>query len=158
MQVEVVKLPYYMPRSKTAIELTIPVAIPDLAQVREFAHHLHTQNKSWRGQYQGWPAYYIAEDRSRKPSYSKQAFYPAEFWIGTDQVWTFTIAWEEGAAEEPTELESKYTNGAYQVEEKSSAFFEELRNVQERAALTPEKADTVTQEAIGAIRSKKVKP
>lgn len=37
-------------------------------------------------------------------------------------------------------------------------FFEELRNAQEQANLTPEEADAVTQEAIGAVRSKKVKP
>lgn len=37
-------------------------------------------------------------------------------------------------------------------------FFEELRNAQEQANLTPEEADAVTQEAIQAVRSKKVKP
>lgn len=35
-------------------------------------------------------------------------------------------------------------------------FFEELRNAQERADLTPEEADAVTQEAIQAVRAKKV--
>lgn len=108
MQVEVVKLPYYTRQAKTAIELTIPVAIPDLDEVKEFAYQLHDKNKNWRGQYQGWPAYYTAEDRNRKPPHSKQAFYPAEFWIGTDRIWTFTIAWEDGAEEDPVELESKY--------------------------------------------------
>lgn len=108
MQVEVVKLSYYTPYTKTATELTIPVAIPDLEYVRQFAYKLHAEKKSWHGQYQGWPAYYTPEDYSRKPPHSKQAFYPAEFWIGTDQIWTFTMAWEDGAGEEPAELESKY--------------------------------------------------
>ncbi len=109
MQVEVIKLPYYTPYADSATELTIPIAIPDLDQVRTFAYMLHAQAKLWRGEYQGWPAYYTPEDRSRKPSNSKQAFYPAEFWIGTDHIWTFTIAWEEGTEQEPLELESKYS-------------------------------------------------
>lgn len=108
MQVAVVKLPYYARDTDITTELTIPVAIPDLAQVREFAYQLHEQERSWRGEYAGWPAYYTPEDHSRKPAHSKQQFYPAEFWIGTDRIWTFTIAWEDGAEEDPLELESKY--------------------------------------------------
>lgn len=108
MQVEIVKLPYYTPYTETTTELTIPVFIPNLDQVRQFAYKLHVQKKNWRGEYQGWPAYYTPEDHSRKPPHSKQTFYPAEFWIGTDRVWTFTMAWEDGAEEEPAELESKY--------------------------------------------------
>jgi hypothetical protein len=110
MQVEVIKLPYLAPYAAVATELTIPVAIPEIEQVREFAYTLHAQGKAWRGDYQGWPAYYTPEDRSRKPANSKQAFYPAEFWIGTDHVWTYTLAWEEGADEEPFELESRYAH------------------------------------------------
>jgi len=109
MQVEVIKLPYRAPYADTETELTIPVAIPDLEQVCAFAYKLHSQGKTWRGEYQGWPAYYTPEDRSRKPLHSKQAFYPAEFWIGTDHIWTFTLAWEDGAEEEPLTLESKYS-------------------------------------------------
>jgi prevent-host-death family protein len=37
-------------------------------------------------------------------------------------------------------------------------FFEELRNAQARADLTPEEADEVAQEAIQMIRSQKAKP
>jgi hypothetical protein len=109
MPVEVIKLPYQAPYADTKTELTIPVAIPNLAQVRAFAYQLHAQGHSWCGDYQGWPAYYTPEDRSRKPPHSKQPFYPAEFWIGTDRVWTFTMTWEEGADQEPLELESKYS-------------------------------------------------
>lgn len=110
MQVEVIKLPYQAPYTDTKIELTIPIAIPDLAEVRTLAGKLHEQGQPWRGEYQGWPAYYKPEDRSRKPANSKQQFYPAEFWIGTDRVWTFTLAWEDGADEEPLALESKYSS------------------------------------------------
>ncbi len=82
--------------------------IPMLDDVRLLASQLHHQGKLWSGEYQGWPAYYTPEDRTRKPANSKQQFYPAEFWIGTDRIWTFTMAWEDGADEEPLELESKY--------------------------------------------------
>jgi len=108
MQVAVIKLPYYTRETDITTELTIPVAVPDLAQIRDFACELHKKGKAWRGEYAGWPAYYTPEDWSRKPPYSKQQFYPAEFWIGTDRIWTFTMAWEDGAEEEPIELESKY--------------------------------------------------
>ena len=96
------------PYAETKIELTIPIAIPDLALVRIFAQELHRQGFAWQGAYEGWPAYYTPEDRTQKPPHSKQAFRPAEFWIGTDPVWTFTLSWEEGAKEKPLELESKY--------------------------------------------------
>ena len=72
-------------------------------------NRLHAQGQSRRGDYQGWPAYYTPEDRKHKPAHSKQPFYPAEFWIGTDRIWTFTMAWEDGADQEPLELESKYS-------------------------------------------------
>jgi hypothetical protein len=113
MQVEVVKLPYQSPYADEVTELTIPIALPDLEQAREFAYQLHTERKPWRGEYKGWPAYYTPEDRSRKPPNSKQPFYPAEFWIGTDHIWTFTMAWEDGAGQEPLELESKYSTGRW---------------------------------------------
>jgi len=109
MPVEVIKLPYQAPYADAKVELTIPVAIPNLDEVRGLAYKLHGQGQPWRGDYQGWPAYYTPEDRSRKPARSKQSFYPAEFWIGTDHIWTFTLAWEEGAEAEPFALESKYS-------------------------------------------------
>ena len=109
MQVEVIKLPYQAPYATVATELTFPIAIPDLEQVRAFAYKLHAQGQPWRGDYRGWPAYYTPEDRSRRPANSKQAFYPAEFWAGTDHIWTFALAWEDGTDQEPFELESKYS-------------------------------------------------
>jgi hypothetical protein len=109
MRVEVVKLLHHPPYTDNVVELTIPIAVPDLDRVREFAYKLHIQGQQWRGEFQGWPAYYRPEDRSRKPPNSKQAFCPAEFWIGTDHIWTFTISWEDGAEQEPLELESKYS-------------------------------------------------
>ncbi len=109
MQVEVIKLQYRAPYADIETELTISVAIPDLEQVHAFADNLHTQGKPWRGEYQGWLAYYTPEDRSHKPQNSKQEFYPAEFWIGTDHSWAFTLAWEDGAEQTPLTLESKYS-------------------------------------------------
>ena len=109
MQVEVIKLPYLVEAyTDTKTDLTIPIVIPDLAEIREFVAKLHAQDKPWRGEFQGWSAYYTPEDRSRKPPNSKQAFYPAEFWMGIDHIWTFTISWEDGRDQEPFELESKY--------------------------------------------------
>ncbi|MFN8440019.1 MAG: hypothetical protein U0175_04575 [Caldilineaceae bacterium] len=108
MQVEVIKLPYQSPYTEKKVDLIIPVAIPDLEELRAFAYALHEQGIAWHGDYGGWPAYYTPEDHTQKPPNSKQRFRPAEFWIGTDLVWSFTFSWEDGADEEPIEMESRY--------------------------------------------------
>lgn len=89
------------------VDLVIPIAVPNLMELRKFAYALHEQAVAWRGDYEGWPAYYPPEDRSQKPPNSKQMFRPAEFWIGTDPIWSFTLSWEDGSDEEPIEMESK---------------------------------------------------
>lgn len=82
----------------------IPVAIPELTEVRALAEHLHALGRRWRGELYGWPAAYTPE-RRRKPQGSKQAFTPAEFWIGESGLWFFSLMWERGKDREPVAFE-----------------------------------------------------
>ena len=81
----------------------LPVAIPDLREVRAFAHTLHTAGKKWNGEFLGWPAGYSPE-RNKKPQDSKMRFTPADFWIGESGIWFFSLMWERGKGKEPVEF------------------------------------------------------
>jgi hypothetical protein len=82
------------------------LAIPDLAEVKAFATYLHTYGKHWKWEIFGWSAEYNLE-RRRKPSGSRMAFTPADFWIGERGIWFFSLMREDGKDKEPTALMSR---------------------------------------------------
>jgi hypothetical protein len=81
----------------------LPVAVPDTAEVRQFAFHLHGLGKGWEGQVFGWLAAYSPRRRRRPPG-SKMTFTPAEFWIGESGIWFYSLMWEKGGRAEPVEF------------------------------------------------------
>lgn len=81
----------------------LPVVIPDLSEVKAFAHHLHVTGRRWQGEIFGWPAEYIPESR-RKPRESKMRFTPASFWIGASGIWFYSLMWERGKGKKPAEF------------------------------------------------------
>jgi hypothetical protein len=81
----------------------MPVVIPDLDEVREFAYKLHQESKTWEGEAFGWLAEYNPE-RSEPPLDSKMTFTPADFCIGESGVWFFPMMWERGKDAEPVEF------------------------------------------------------
>ncbi len=81
----------------------LPVAIPDLSEVKAFANRLHAADKRWQGEMFGWPAEYTPESR-KKPAGSKMRFTPASFWIGESGIWFFSLMWEHGKHKEPVEF------------------------------------------------------
>lgn len=83
-------------------DLTICVAIPDLAQVRAFSDQLHQAGKPWSGLFQGWDGEYIPSNPTQPPG-SKMTFTPAEFVLGDSRVWFFGRMWEDGDDYIPTE-------------------------------------------------------
>ncbi len=83
--------------------LVLPLAIPDLSEVKAFALHLHASGKPWQGELFGWPAAYTPESR-RRPVGSHMRFTPADFWIGESGIWFFSLMWEHGKAQEPVEF------------------------------------------------------
>lgn len=81
----------------------VPVAIPDLDEVRKFAAKLHAKGKDWKGDAFGWQAEYNPE-RPEPPLDSKMAFTPADFCIGESGIWFFSLMWEHGKGAEPVEF------------------------------------------------------
>ncbi len=71
-------------------ERILPLAVPDIREVREFALHLHGANRRWQGNLFGWPAEYAPESR-RRPVDSKMAHTPASFWIGESGIWFYSL-------------------------------------------------------------------
>ena len=78
----------------------VPVVIPDLDEVREFAAKLHDESKSWKGEAFGWQAEYNPE-RLEPPLDSMMRFTPADFCIGESGIWFFSLMWEHGSNAEP---------------------------------------------------------
>ncbi|MEZ4863327.1 MAG: hypothetical protein R3C14_18565 [Caldilineaceae bacterium] len=75
--------------------------------IRAFAMALHAQGTAWVGTFEGWPATYTPEDRTRQPAHSKQTFIPAKFFVGDSAIWHVAIAWEDGRNAPPVELENR---------------------------------------------------
>jgi hypothetical protein len=84
-------------------ESLVPILIPELEEVRRFAHELHALGKPWKGEAFGWPAEYNAE-RPEPPLDSKLPFTPADFCIGESGVWFFSLMWEHGKDVPPVEF------------------------------------------------------
>ena len=76
-------------------EPILPLAVPDLKEVKSFANHLYSLGKHWQGEIFGWQAEYTPES-DRKPPDSKMTFTPADFWIGESGIWFFSLMWEHG--------------------------------------------------------------
>jgi hypothetical protein len=83
-------------------ESLVPVVVPDVATVRDFAMNLHAAGKPWQGEAFGWQAEYVPE-RAEPPLQSRLGFTPAEFCIGESGVWFLSLAWENGRTTAPVE-------------------------------------------------------
>ena len=81
----------------------VPVAIPDLDEVRNFAAKLHAKGKAWKGEAFGWQAEYNPE-QPEPPLDSKMTFTPADFCIGESGIWFFSLMWEHGSDAKPVEF------------------------------------------------------
>lgn len=81
----------------------VPILIPELNDVREFAAKLHAQGRPWSGEAFGWPAEYHPES-PEPPLDSKMSFAPADFSIGESGIWFYSLMWEQGKNNEPVEF------------------------------------------------------
>jgi hypothetical protein len=84
-------------------DLIVPLAVPDQAEVRQFALHLHTAGRPWQGEVFGWSAEYTPESPAAPPD-SKMRFSPASFWIGESGIWFYSLMWEHGGGSDPREF------------------------------------------------------
>ena len=80
--------------------LTIPVALPEMDEIRRLALALHTKNKAYAGEMWGWPVSYEPES-AEPPLDSKMTFTPALFFIGVWPIWYVSFTWDSGRAAEP---------------------------------------------------------
>lgn len=90
-------------RAQIGYEPILPLAVPDLSEVKAFANHLHLLDAHWQGEIFGWQAEYTPES-DKKPEDSNMAFTPADFWIGESEIWFFSLMWENGKNKEPVEF------------------------------------------------------
>ena len=81
----------------------VPVVLPGLDEVRAFAAKLHASEQPWAGEAFGWPAEYHPA-QAIAPLDSKMTFTPADFCIGENGVWFFSLMWEHGGDLKPTEF------------------------------------------------------
>jgi len=84
-------------------ELTIPVALPTLENIRAFAFGLHSRSQVYSGSLEGWPVSYTPAT-SDAPIDSALTFTPALFFIGVWPLWYVSYTWEFGDDEEPSLL------------------------------------------------------
>ncbi|GBF80820.1 hypothetical protein [Aphanothece sacrum] len=81
----------------------IPITIPNIEEVKDFANQLHEIGKEWKGEFSGWQAEYNPE-KKELPIDSKMTFTPADFCIGESGIWFFSLMWEKGKDAEPVEF------------------------------------------------------
>ena len=82
---------------------TIPVALPEMDEIRRLALALHAQNRVYAGEMWGWPVSYEPES-AEPPLDSKMTFTPAFFFIGIWPLWYISFSWDSGRDVEPSLL------------------------------------------------------
>ena len=90
-------------RTADGQESVLPVVVPEIAAVCDFANKLHATGEPWQGDAFGWQAEYVPQ-RDTPPLQSRMAYTPAEFCIGESGVWFFSLMWEHGAGAAPVEF------------------------------------------------------
>jgi hypothetical protein len=82
------------------IELTIPVVLPEMDEIRQLAFTLHARGKAYETEMWGWPVSYDPGSPER-PIDSKLTFTPALFFIGVWPIWYVSFSWEYDNDAEP---------------------------------------------------------
>lgn len=90
-------------RASDGHESVLPIVIPEMNAVRDFALALHARGVDWEGNAFGWQAEYHPE-KPESPVGSRLDFTPAEFCIGESGVWFFSLMWERGSDSPPVEF------------------------------------------------------
>ena len=96
--------------------VTIPIAVPDLTDVRAFAGHLYAKGQEYSDIMWGWPVQYdpalheeeaefqIPDQRGGYQTEIRPFWSPASFTIGESGVWFFSLLWENGNDQPPVEF------------------------------------------------------
>lgn len=105
-----------VPRLGTSRSVVVPLAIPDLDDVRALAAQLHARGESYQERVWGWQVTYEPEskeaeaavefpdDRGGFATQKMPLWAPASFTIGENGVWFFSLLWENGIDQPPVEF------------------------------------------------------
>lgn len=104
------------PRKGRSRSVSIPVAIPDLKDVRALAEGLHKIGKSYQDRVWGWKLTYepeldepeaevdVPDGKGGFVTQTMPLRAPASFAIGESGIWFFSLLWENGADQLPVEF------------------------------------------------------
>ena len=93
--------------------LSLPIAIPSLVDITQFAKALHATDHAWEGTTFGWPADYTPEINEQEAVFEEYdadgvvttvvapRWSPAMFCIGINDLWYVALSWEFGVDQEP---------------------------------------------------------
>jgi hypothetical protein len=110
-----VKVGVYQQTDSDVTAVPVPVAVPDLVEVRKLANQLHAAGQEYHDMVWGWPVHYdpeLNENRAEFQVPDGQGGYraefrpfwsPASFTIGESGIWFFSLLWEHGRDESPVE-------------------------------------------------------
>jgi hypothetical protein len=96
--------------------VAVPIAIPEMEQVRALASRLHAVGKSYQDRVWGWEVTYepevdepaaeveVPDGQGGFRSQRMPLWTPASFTIGESGVWFFSLLWENGSDQPPVEF------------------------------------------------------
>jgi hypothetical protein len=105
-----------LPQQGRSRSVTVPIAIPDLNDVRALATNLHAFGQSYHDRAWGWEVTYqpeLCEPEAEvevpdgKGGFTTQVmplWTPASFTIGESGIWFFSLLWENGVDQTPVEF------------------------------------------------------
>jgi|GEM_PF-1277415 len=108
-----VSMPTSLPTTENGQLLSIPVTIPTLDDILQYAKALHAVGRPWEGTAFGWPADYTPEireenavfeeydERGQPKTVTGLRWSPAIFCIGINEIWFVSLTWEFGVDAEP---------------------------------------------------------
>ena len=104
------------PQKGRSRSVAVPVAIPDVQEVRAFAERLHQLGQSYQDRVWGWELSYepeidepeaevqIPDGKGDFVTETMPIWAPASFAIGESGVWFFSMLWENGVDQPPSEF------------------------------------------------------
>lgn len=104
------------PHNGRSRSVSVPLSIPELADVRKLAADLHAQTQPHHGRAWGWEVTYEPEIHEAaahvdvpngQDGFTTEVmplWMPASFTIGESGVWFFSLMWENGVDEPPVEF------------------------------------------------------
>lgn len=112
----VIQIKVYPHKEDDSYAIAIPVAIPDLLEVRTLANDLHAKGQEYNSTAWGWPVYYDPELHEEEAEFQipdgmggyriemRPFWSPASFTLGESGIWFYSLLWEHGREEEPVEF------------------------------------------------------